>query len=134
MNTLPESALYLINLYAGVRFSENLLEEIKYNVIDKKIIEFKVNVEDEFMLYRNFIESDVTFEEFIDSMVKPEKKVAYIDFFSNCECCHRHTYTGKTRRCEKVCNLVYIHDTDISMRECTCPCRHYRRFIERSMR
>ena len=131
MNRLPDSALYLINLYAGVKYPVRLLEDIKYKIVDRKLDEFKNKVEEQFMLYRNFFD-DISFEEYINIMLTHEKKKEYIHYFSNCECCPRHTYTGKTRVCEKRQTMVYIHDSDLTTHQCGCPCRHFRRFIQRS--
>ena len=59
MDKLPDSALFLINQYKGERYSTNLLEDIKYKIVDNKLNEFSKNRE-QFMLYRNFIDQEIT--------------------------------------------------------------------------
>ena len=131
LKLLPDRTLYLINKFAGVKFSTALLEDIKYKIVDRKLDCFKNKVEDQFMLYRNFVD-DISFEEYIHTMLTREKKDEYLHFFQNCECCARHTYTGKIRNREKLHNLVYMDHSDHPTLRCTCPCRHFRRFIVRS--
>lgn len=139
MDKLPDSALFLINQYAGERYSTNLLEDIKYKIVDNKLNEFKVKIEEQFMLYRNFIDQEITFEEYIHTIINNEKKLEYLHFFSNCECCERHSNTGKVRLYQKKKNIAYLVDENLynihsNIKQCTCPCRHFKRFIERSMR
>ena len=130
MSLLPESALYLINVYAGNKFSAALLEDIKYKIVDTKLEDFTTNVEAPFSLYKNG--DDILFEEYINLMITHEKKEQYLDYFQNCECCPRHTYTGKLRNSEKLHEVVYMGNADHPVRRCMCPCRHFRRFIVRS--
>ena len=139
MDKLPDSALFLINQYAGERYPINLLEDIKYKIVDNKLNEFKVKIEEQFMLYRNFIDQEITFEEYIHAIINNEKKLEYLHFFSNCECCERHTNTGKVRLYPKKKNIAYLVDENLynihnNIKQCRCPCRHFKRFIERSMR
>ena len=133
MNLLPGSALFLINQYAGVKFSKDLLEDLKYKIVDKKLDEFKIQIEEQFMLYRNFVDQDISFEEYINTIMNLDKRNNYLHFFSNCECCRRHTNTGKIRLYPKTHNFVYIPDVNNTVMQCGCPCRHFKRFIERSM-
>ena len=81
MNLLPGSALFLINQYAGVKFSKDLLEDLKYKIVDKKLDEFKMQIEEQFMLYRNFVDQDISFEEYINTIMNLDKRNNYLLLF-----------------------------------------------------
>lgn len=127
MKSLPDNAIYLINRYAGVKHTNNILEDIQYNHVDTKLDLFNKIYED-FLLYRYYVDEIVSFSEYLNITIKNDVREEYIYHFSNCNCCLRHSTCGKIRTRQKKCSATLnIYD-----KICTCNCRHFRRFIERS--
>lgn len=127
MQSLPDNVIYLINCYAGIKHTNDILEDIQYNHVDKQIDSFN-RIYEEFLLYRHYVDEHVSFSEYLTITMKNDIREEYIYHFSNCNCCLRHSTCGKMRKRRKECSTVLNIDHNI----CSCKCRHFRRFIERS--
>ena len=127
MNRLPDHILYLINCYAGEKHSIEILEDIQYKYVDKKIDTFD-KISEDFMLYRYYVDDLISFSDYLTIIMKKEEKNEYLYHFSNCNCCLRHSVSGKIRKKKKQCSTHFTSNNKI----CDCKCRHFRRFIERS--
>jgi hypothetical protein len=127
MKFLPDNVIYLINCYAGIKMPNHILEDIQYNHIDEKLDKFNEIYED-FLLYRYYVDEFFSFSEYLTITIDKDNRQEYLYHFSNCNCCLRHSVCGKIRTKKKICYKKITLNNKI----CTCKCRHFRRFIERS--
>ena len=127
MKFLPDNVIYLINCYAGIKMPNHILEDIQYNHVDKKIDSFN-KIYEEFLLYCYYVDELFSFSEYLTITIDKDSREEFMYHFSNCNCCLRHSVCGKIRTKKKICSSKL----SICDKICTCKCRHFRRFIERS--
>lgn len=126
---LPHDIIMLIGNFAAYRLTNNDLCEIKHKYADITLKRYNKNFRDKWIDYNYTYDFEIDLDDYLYNYTTKTQLEFILDGFIKCECCQRHSYSGKVRNIPKnESNDIICHYTN---KQCSCPCRHNGRVILR---